>query len=149
MRREVTTIQDIRISFRQPVSAAGYVDAAWWPRGRDLTSELPALLDVLWSAGREITRVTYNLGAWDRAPRRIVVDGRSVRLGGFLTSEPSGIRLSDPWGHERVDILVIPPATDPAVAERALRLASEADSVYRGADILALAAGPPEREPST
>ena len=27
--------------------------------------------DVLWTAGRDINRVTYHLHAWDRAPRRL------------------------------------------------------------------------------
>ena len=132
-----------RISFRQPVSASGYVDAAWWPRGVDLTAELPALLDVVWTAGREITRVTYNLTAWDAAPRRLRVQGRTVRLGGFATSDPRTIRLIDSAGQERIDVLVVPPATDPAVAQRALMLAAVADSPYTAAELLALAADRP------
>src|SRR6185437_14781281 len=57
--------QPARISFRQPVSATGFIDAAWWPRSCDLTTELPPLLDVLWTAAREITRISYHLSAWD------------------------------------------------------------------------------------
>src|SRR6185503_17877724 len=63
-----------RIRFRQPVSTAGYVDAAWWPRSLDLTAELPALLDVMWTAGREISRVTYSIAGWAPAPRRLRVE---------------------------------------------------------------------------
>ena len=129
-----------RISFRQPVSASGYVDAAWWPRSADLTAELPALLDVLWTAGREITHVTYNLTAWGAAPRRLRVQGRMVRLGGFATSDPLTIRLTDSAGQERIDVLVVPPATDPSVAHRALMLAAVTDSPYTATEILTLAA---------
>ena len=60
-----------RISFRQPVSTDGYIDAAWWPRSLDLTVELPPLLDVLWTAARDITRITYSIAGWDPAPRRL------------------------------------------------------------------------------
>jgi uncharacterized protein DUF5994 len=125
-----------RISFRQPVSTGGFVDAAWWPRTRDLTTELPALMDVLWTAGREINRITFNLHAWKPAPRRMRIEGRTVRLGGFVTSDPQSVRLSDPWGAERVDILVIAPETDPAVAQRIFDLASQADNPYRVQEIL-------------
>src|SRR5438067_559167 len=84
-----------RISFRQPVEGTGYIDAAWWPRTLDLTAELPALMDVLWTAAREVNRVTFNIHAWDRAPRYMQIEGRTVRLGGFNTSDPLTVRLSD------------------------------------------------------
>lgn len=131
---------EARVSFRQPASSAAFIDAAWWPRSRDLISELPTLLEALWAASREITRITYNLDAWNPAPRRIRIQDRTVRLGGFHTSDPRMVRLSDAWGRERIDVLVIPPATDAAVADRALMLAGEADSAYRGDQILSLAA---------
>jgi len=130
--------QPARISFRQPVSATGFIDAAWWPRSCDLTTELPPLLDVLWTAAREITRISYHLSAWDPAPRRLQIEGRRVRLGGFATSNPLTVRLSDLRGQDRIDILVIAPDTDPAVAERVLQLASRADDPYRAEEILAL-----------
>ncbi len=131
-----------RISFRQPVATSGFVDAAWWPRSRDLLVELPALLDVLWTAGREITRVSYNLSAWDSAPRRTRIAGRTVRLGGFTVSDPRLVTLLDSWQRERIDVLVIPPETDPDVAERAMQLASVADDPYSAAELLTHAAEP-------
>ena len=90
-----------RISFRQPISTSGFIDAAWWPRTLDLTREVPALFEVLWTADREINRITYNTAAWDSAPRRMIIEGRTVRLGGFTTSDPLTVRLSDAWGRER------------------------------------------------
>ena len=128
--------QRSRISFRQPVSPTGFVDAAWWPRTRDLTAELPALMDVLWTAGREINRITYNLHAWDPAPRRMRIAGRTVRLGGFTVGDPHTVALTDPWGHERVDILVIGPNTDAAVAQRIFDIASTSEDPYRAEEIL-------------
>jgi hypothetical protein len=131
--------QSARIRFRQPVSTAGSIDAAWWPRSLDLSVELPPLLDVLWTAARDFTRVTYTIDAWDPAPRRLVVEGRSVRLGGFASGDPLLIRLVDAWRNDRIDLLVIAPGTDPVVAERALELASEAAGSDRPAEILARA----------
>jgi hypothetical protein len=131
-----------RISFRQPVSPSGAIDAAWWPRSADLSRELPELLDVLWTAGREIVHVTYHITAWQPAPRRMTVEGRSVRLGGFDTSDPLTVRLTDSAGRERIDVLVVPPETDPVVADRALRLAGVAESALTASEILLRAATP-------
>jgi hypothetical protein len=140
-RGELATLPDdaARISFRQPVSTTGYIDAAWWPRSLDLAAELPGLLDVMWTAGREINRVTYSIAGWDPAPRQIRVEGRTVRLGGFADSDPLTIRLTDAWRSDRIDILVIAPDTDPALAQRALLFASEANNPDRAAEILARA----------
>jgi hypothetical protein len=128
--------QRSRISFRQPVSPTGFIDAAWWPRTRDLTAELPPLMDVVWTAGREINRITYNLHAWNPAPRRMQIEGRTVRLGGFTVGDLSTVTLSDPWGRERIDILVITPDTDPAIAQRIFDIASTSEDPYRGKEIL-------------
>ena len=131
-----------RVAFRQPVSDSGYIDAAWWPRTRDLAAELAPLLDGLWSAGRDITRVTYLLDSWDPAPRRMVVGGgRTVRLGGFRTGSRDTIRLTDASRRERIDILVVAPDTDPRLAECVMTLASQADNPHRPEEILTIAAG--------
>jgi hypothetical protein len=143
-RSDVAALPDdpARISFRQPVSTAGCIDAAWWPRSLDLAAELPQLLDVLWTAGREISRVTYSIAGWDPAPRQISVEGRTVRLGGFADSDVLTIRLTDAWRTDRVDILVIAPDTDPALAQRTLLFARQANDPDRTAEILARARKP-------
>lgn len=128
-----------RVRFRQPVSTAGFIDAAWWPRSLDLAAELPPLLEVLWTAARDFSRVTYSIDGWDPAPHRLSIDGRSVRLGGFAGGGPLTIRLVDAWRNDRIDILVIAPDTDPVVAQRALELVSDAGSSGRPAEILARA----------
>jgi hypothetical protein len=128
-----------RVSFRQPVSRNGFIDAGWWPRSRDLTDELPPLLDVLWTADRDVNRVIYNLDFWLPTPRRLVVEGRSVRLGGFRRQDPLMAGFVDAWGRERIDILVVDPETDREVAPRALNLASRADSGDRAEKIMQLA----------
>ena len=126
-----------RVSFRQPVSTTGHIDAAWWPRSHDLRAELPALLDVLWTADRDITRVTYNLAAWDPAPRRVKIDGRIVRLGGFGSSDKHTVRLSDAWRREVVDIVVVDPDTAPDEADRIFALASTSGNPGNAEQILA------------
>ncbi len=129
-----------RVSFRQPVSKDGYVDAGWWPRSRDLTQELPPLLEVLWTAAREITRVTYNSDSWDPAPRRLIIERRLVHLGGFRHQDPLLLSAMTTGGVDRIEFLVIAPDTDPQLAERVLQLASEIGHLQSPADLLALAA---------
>lgn len=129
-----------RVSFRQPVTSASHVDAAWWPRSRDLEAELPGLLDVLWTAARDVDRVSYPIGSWLPVPRRLHIEGRLVRLGGFTHQDPSMISLRDAWGTERIDILVIPPKAAEDLAAAAMGLASRRGPNERAALILELAA---------
>jgi hypothetical protein len=125
-----------RVRFRQPVTSEPHVDAAWWPRSRDLQAELPALLEVLWTAGREVTRVSYQRDSWQPVPRRLTISGRAVRLGGFDHQDAALISLYDPWGTERIDTVVIAPETDPAVAERIMDLASRPGRNARPSEML-------------
>lgn len=140
-----------RVSFRQPVTSAPHVDAAWWPRSRDLEAELPALLDVLWTAARDVDRVSYPIDSWLPVPRRLDIEGRRVRLGGFAHQDPSMISLRDAWGAERIDILVIPPEAEEEFAAAAVVLASRPGPNERAARMLDLAAadmGDPRSLPS-
>lgn len=117
-----------RVLFRQPVTEDGFLDAAWWPRSRDLAAELPALLDILWLAGRDVMRISYALEFWEQAPRRLRVADRVVRLGGFHTQIPGLLTLIDAWGRDRVDVMVIPPDAHPDIADRALALVASEPS---------------------
>jgi hypothetical protein len=126
-----------RLSFRQPVSGAGFVDAAWWPHSQDLVAELPALLDVFWTAGREIVRVSYSMEFWGPQPRQVLIHGRTVKLGGHRVQSPLLIALLDSWGREYVDVLVVAPQTAPEVAARALEIASRPGGTERPDEIMA------------
>jgi uncharacterized protein DUF5994 len=129
-----------RVSFRQPVTVAPHVDAAWWPRSRDLEAELPGLLDVLWTAAREVDRVSYPIHSWLPVPHRLDIEGRRIRLAGFSHLDPSMISLRDAWGAERIDILVIPPDAEPELAAAAMVLASRSGPNERAARMLDLVA---------
>jgi hypothetical protein len=126
----------LRMRPRHSGPVIGYVDGGWWPRSDDLAAELPALLAQLSTAGYAVRRVAYNLEAWDPAPRRLTVNGRLVRLGGFRTQNAAEIDLVDSAGDERTALVVIPPQADPAMAERALVLAATADDTSRADEVL-------------
>jgi hypothetical protein len=89
---------------------SGWVDGAWWPRGHDLTAELPALLTVLAIRLGLVHRVIYHLDDWDEAPARFITDGNWVRLGGFHRKSPHTLDVVGLAG-ARVALLIVPPCT--------------------------------------
>ena len=100
----------------------------------------------MYSAGYEVRRVMYNLTAWNPPPpRRLTVLDRLVKVGGFHSQDPTLISLVDGSGWQRVDLLVISPGTDPAVAERAMAVAGRDGDLHRAGDILDEASHEPAR----
>lgn len=116
------------VALKPPGSVAGFVDGAWWPHGRDLAVELPSLLAAL--AGRlgRAGRVTFNLTAWHPSARRLLVDGREVRLEGFRTQHADTLTVIGPDRRTRLTLLVVPPTTDPADTRRVLDTAAGRDN---------------------
>jgi hypothetical protein len=114
---------DVRVSLRDNAGdGASAFDGAWFPRGRDLALELPELIAELDRRGVRVERFTYALEAWDPVPRKIVVQGRTVRTGGFRSMNPGVVCLTWAGGVRRADLLVVPPETDVLTGARALRL---------------------------
>lgn len=114
---------DVRVSLRADAGASdsGF-DGAWWPRRHDLATELPELIAALAKRGVRVERFTYSLQAWDAVPRKIVVNGRTVRTGGFRSMDPQIVCLTWAGGTKMADLLVVPPETDVVTGARALRL---------------------------
>jgi hypothetical protein len=127
---------ELRLHLRSPNHVGGFVDGGWWPRSLDLTVELPPLLTAMWSDGYDVFRVMYNLTAWDPAPHSLSVSGRRVKLGGYRLQDKASISLVGDGGWKRVDLVVVPPHTDPVVAERALTLAGLDADPHRAAELL-------------
>lgn len=109
----------LRVKPVAPVS--GHVDGAWWPRSRDLSTELPPMLAELGTRVGTAARLGYHLGGWDRAPRRL--PGGRVRLEGFRTTDPHTVTVVGDKG-ARIVLLVVPPTTPDHAAESALDAAS-------------------------
>ncbi|WP_442810039.1 DUF5994 family protein [Streptomyces sp. W16] len=107
-------------------AARGLLDGAWWPRSRDLLSELPlltAVLDPLW--GR-ITRVAVNPTYWPDIPRKVPVAGHVVKAGWFTEFDPHKLLLLT-YDNGRRDLLVVPPETGAESAARLMAAASDRD----------------------
>jgi hypothetical protein len=120
--------QALRLELKPEAPATGSVDGAWWPRSRDLSAELPALLAVLAMRLGGVERVSYNLATWDATPRRLDINGRQLRLGGFHAQHPHTVDVIGTSG-ARLTLLVLPPDSDPVAAHRTLITASRRDNV--------------------
>lgn len=93
------------------------------PASRDLAAEMPSLIAALSDRAGAVERVSYNMGAWNAAPRKVRVDGNVVRMGGFRSQVAATLKVV---GERQVfTLLVVPPETDERAAHRALATASE------------------------
>lgn len=120
---ERVTSPPARLSLTPEGSAPGLLDGAWWPRSRDLSRELPALIDALDAHWGRITRVTVNPTHWPTIPRKVPVAGRMVHVGWFDEQDPHKLLLFS-YTAGRWDLLVIPPETDAAAAARLMAAAA-------------------------
>jgi hypothetical protein len=128
----------LRLRLDPTLSNGGVLDGGWWPRSRDPDAELPELIASLESSVGPITRVALNLESWDRAPRRVAVDGRRLRVGWFRTMDPNVIGLTRAF-QDRLALLVVPPQATTAAAGIAMAMAADPTHSAGPADILAAA----------
>lgn len=134
--RSPSSATEPRLRLKPAGPATGHVDGAWWPRTRDLTAELPALLTAVGARRGPADRVTYGLGEWPAPGRRIAVDGRVVRLEGFRSQFAATLTVVG-WDRRRLTLLVVPPETGPDVAERVLGTAADPANTDDSAHLLA------------
>jgi len=123
-----------RVAVKTEGAVPGFVDGAWWPRTRDL--DLPPLLHRLAGLPYLVERVTCNLDAWKPAPRRLVVDGRTVRLDGFRSQRADNLTVIRAGGRHRLTLVTVPPGMDFEMAARVLARAAERDNVDSSEQLL-------------
>lgn len=114
----------LALTSESPSAGRTGLDGAWWPRSRDLTSELSGLADMLDPLWGRITRIAVNPRHWPILPPRIFVNGHVVRVGWFTSElDPHEILLLS-YTAGRWDLLVIPPETGAPSAARLMAAAS-------------------------
>ncbi len=138
LRIRPTASSGLRLRLSPTLAGAGILDGGWWPRSRDPDAELPTLITDLESTLGTITRVALNLDAWDRAPRRVAVDGRRVRVGWFRMMDAHVIGVTRAF-QDRLALLVVPPEAAGPAAQRAMTMAADATNGAGPAAILAAA----------
>lgn len=118
------------------------IDAAWWPRSASLNAELGHLLQVARETGFRATAVAYRLDdGWTDPPGHIEFAARKLKVSGYHDHHRDMITLIDGISHQRVQVLVVPPATPSKLARRALRLAAAHTDPIQGTDLLAIVRG--------
>ncbi|MFD9041634.1 DUF5994 family protein [Streptomyces bottropensis] len=116
-----------RLALKTDGASRGLLDGAWWPRSRDLLSELPALTDVLDPLWGRITRIAVNPEHWPVIPRKVPVEGHVVKVGWFTPQiDPHKLLLLS-YGTDRWDLLIIPPETGAESAAQLMAAASDHD----------------------
>lgn len=100
------------------------LDGAWWPRSRDLPSELAVLAEVLDPLWGRITRIAVNPRHWPSISREMRVNGLLVKIGRSVRElDPHRITVVS-YTAGRWDLLVIPPETSAPAAARLMATAS-------------------------
>ena len=125
--REPVAAPAARLALKTDGTSRGLLDGAWWPRSRDLLSELPALTNVLDPLWGRITRIAVNPEHWPVISRKIPVSGHIVKVGWFTSEiDPHKLLLLS-YGTSRWDLLVVPPETGAQSAARLMAAVSDHD----------------------
>ncbi|KJY20956.1 MULTISPECIES: DUF5994 family protein [Streptomyces] len=123
-------------------SRQGLLDGAWWPRSRDVTTELPALITALTAHLGPITRVGLDTSAWQDVPTRLVIDGQVVHLDADPVGDDTVLVTR---GHnDHFALLVVPPDTTADAAREAMARAVRADNITQATQILVTTTPEPE-----
>jgi hypothetical protein len=93
-------------------------DGAWWPRSRDMSTELSGPIAALSEYLGPITRVGPDAGAWDELPTRLIVDDRVVHIDSFPVGDDTVLITRGERDH--YSLLVVPrvPALPPPPEHR-------------------------------
>jgi hypothetical protein len=115
----------------------GSVQGAWWPRTDQLHTQLPLLLAALSPRIGTVNRVVYDETFWAPAPLRIEFEGRNILLEPCdTTATYTLLVIGEEFG--RLDLLVVPPYTNPTRAYTAVMKASNPDDVSTPDELLGI-----------
>jgi len=115
-------------------SRQGTFDGAWWPRSRDVATELPALVSALTEYLGPITRVGLDAAAWEQLPTRLVLDDRVVHIDSFPVGDDTV--LITRGDKDYFSLLVVPPHATPEMARDAMAHAVRAGDITPAEQIL-------------
>jgi hypothetical protein len=112
------------------------LDGGWWPRSWDPMAELPGLVVALSARYGTIRQLMLNSATWDARFRRIAVGDGVVRVGWFASVDPAVV-IATTYAGDQVDLLVVPPRTRSAAAEKMMSEAADPTNFTRAQTILA------------
>ncbi|NGO41870.1 DUF5994 family protein [Streptomyces ureilyticus] len=115
----------------------GTFDGAWWPRSRDIGSQLSGLVIALTARLGTIARVGLDASDWDEMPGDLVVAGHTVRIDWSAVGDSTMIVTKG--AQDRFLFLVIPPQTAPSPAHAAMAMAVRDNNAISAEHVLAAA----------
>jgi hypothetical protein len=119
-----------------PVRASRAVlDGGWWPRSWDPAAELPGLVLALAAQYGPVRQLMLNNVTWTSHFRRLAVGDGVVRAGWFASVDPA-VLIATTYAGEQLDLLVVPPRTATAAAEKAMTEAADPANNKRAQAIL-------------
>jgi hypothetical protein len=115
----------LRLTLAPAGAPPALIDGAWWPRSRNLTEQLPALVECLDPLWGQITRVAVSRTFWPVIPGEVPAHGHMVRVGWSNAGQDPHKLLLLSYTFGCWSLLVIPPETGPATAARLMAMATD------------------------
>jgi hypothetical protein len=120
---EPASEQPLRLVMTTKPANNDRLDGAWWPYSTDATLELPSLLPAITARFGRTRAVMLNPATWQASPQWLLWGSRRARIAWYRHQDPNiAILLGE--NDKRIDLLVIPPNTEPRQALSAIDLAS-------------------------
>jgi hypothetical protein len=117
-----------------PTLGRGPLDGAWWPRSRDLASELADLVDILPESAGPVVHTTVSPPDWDGLTRDIQREHGRLRVDSFPRDDTHVVLLGTRT--TMLIVMVIPPETPPPQAHAALRWGASSENTQPATDLL-------------
>jgi len=128
-------VSSLRLALGSAGPGRDQLDGGWWPHSRHLGTEFADLVDHFPAEHGRIVRGLYSPPDWDDAPRRIAVNGRSVKVGMFPRDDTHVIYLTTS-NRDVYCLLVVPAAFDQAQGTEALLAATTRDNRHSAGELL-------------
>ncbi|MGA4840507.1 DUF5994 family protein [Streptomyces sp. G45] len=112
----------------------GTFDGAWWPRSRDLETQLPGLIRALTERLGPLARIGLDASAWDVHTRHAIVDGHMVRIDWSAVDDNT--MLITRGRQDIFSFLMLPPQIDTTAARAAMAMAVQDGNSASAAEIL-------------
>ncbi|MWA15653.1 DUF5994 family protein [Streptomyces sp. BA2] len=113
----------------------GTFDGAWWPRTRDLETQLAGLIRALTERLGPIARIGLDTSSWDVHARHLVVDGHTVRIDWSAVDDST--MLVTRGRQDIFSFLMLPPQTEASAARAAMTMAVQDGNSASASEILA------------
>ena len=125
----------------------GTLDGGWWPRGRDLTTELTELAAALPTELGTVHRVELSGADWDDLPSAVELPSGPASVHAFADAEETNridLQLS---AGTTLRLLVVPPEMTPGQGDEALLAAATYGYHHTAASLLETVREHPDVDP--